>query len=192
MLTKTGPNPDPCGFTAHPPPPEVPIIPDCSFYTFATKLSLWFARPGSQFLMCLKNIRYAGYFYIQLWGNTSRWKPKKVCGHWRCLIIFPLMWRKVAKQQLVPAETPKHKAITRRKLQCSGFEVSLPSWCCFCGSDDPTPPSKQEGNKTYNAEGLGITYFKARGWPWIISSQLFHLVSLQSADLHSITSAQDP
>lgn len=56
----------------------------------------------------------------------------------------------------------------------------------------PHSTQQQEGNKTYNAEGLGITYFKARGWPWIISSQLFHLVSLQSADLHSITSAQDP
>lgn len=32
MLTKTDFNSDSCGFPAH--PPEVPIIPDCSFYTF--------------------------------------------------------------------------------------------------------------------------------------------------------------
>lgn len=115
----------------------------------------------------------------------SLWPPK--IPH-----FFPLMWRKVAKQQLVHAETPKQKAITRRKLQCSDFGTSLPSWWCLCGSGDSTPPRKQEGNKTYNAEGQGITYFKARRWSWIISSQLFHLVSLQSADLQSITSAQDP
>jgi len=40
MLNKTGPSPDHCGSTAHPPSLGMPNIPECSFYTFATRLSL--------------------------------------------------------------------------------------------------------------------------------------------------------
>lgn len=40
MLNKTSPSSDPFASTAHPPPLEVPIIPECSFYTIAIKFFL--------------------------------------------------------------------------------------------------------------------------------------------------------
>lgn len=61
--------------------------------------------------------------------------------------FFPLMWRKVARQQLGSAETPKQKAITRRKLQGSDFETSPSSRGCFVAQMAPLHPENRKATK---------------------------------------------
>lgn len=61
--------------------------------------------------------------------------------------FFPLMWRKAARQQLSSAETPKQKAITRRKLQGGDFETSPSSWGCFVAQMAPLHPENRKATK---------------------------------------------